>query len=791
MELLRSDLFKTGEFDNIIINFTESEVLCRTNVNNEEELATWKELFCRASQTSLNVVYTRHPSGERIFFSQKLVCQFAVKRHKGVKKHSTGCPFRMHIQIKRASERKVKDDALLSTHPCVIVLTGEHNHTGCAKSLKELRVLPQVEKEFFEYFRRGMRVPEAQRYHRLKMGLGSELWTEEDRGDMNPSLRAVAYMQRKWAKATAGGCNDEDMLAALDRYAATTNSVIEIERSSAGSFCVALVTPFMKRVHALREAGEVVFVDATTSVDRLNTTIVPLLCCSPAGALPLGVVFSSSQDEAQLTTGFRLLQKDVGNAAFNGRGHPSAFITDNCDAERRALRTVWPEAEQFLSIAHVLQEVWRWLLDPIHGVPRDQRQELMGVVRKLVYAESPERFQALLAAEHVAHQGFARYMMDLFERRAEWAIACRQASALRGNLTNNYAEATMCIIKDIVMKRCKARNACELVMIMDEIYNGYMVQRLIDFALDRRQSKRLAPPTMNETSITRVDDHHFRVTCESDPNVIYNVAMDLGVCSCPQGQSDGICKHQLACSHVRNMTLPQVFNPMTAENRRWLMSLALGEDKASDAGFVAESSDVPTSEKGATVPTLLPPSVDDSGHSGEEAGAAIWDDDDLDAVECVVAGLSSSANASETDNVGPSELQQGSPVGQKPSTELIDSYLSTMRRVLVKYGDGQTSSALVRAIGTVAALKTSDQLNSYLQSAEPPSECLSSGCAARGTIRPTAFSLWPEDRPFGAGLGGGRRLRSSRGAAPPAKRPRSNVDNVIESVASGKALGAG
>ncbi|KAF0292147.1 hypothetical protein FJT64_001023 [Amphibalanus amphitrite] len=200
-------------------------------------------------------------------------------------------------------------------------------------------------------------------------------------------------------------------------------------------------------------------------------------------------------------------------------------------------------------------------------------------------ADAPTLLDAYtaLACGHVAGEAVSRdvlpalrYMMDLFERRAEWAIACRQASALRGNLTNNYAEATMCIIKDIVMKRCKARTACELVMIMDEIYNGYMVQRLIDFALDRRQSKRLAPPTMNETSITRVDDHHFRVTCESDPNVIYNVAMDLGVCSCPQGQSDGICKHQLACSHVRNMTLPQAFNPMTAENRRWLMMPGVG-----------------------------------------------------------------------------------------------------------------------------------------------------------------------------------------------------------------------
>ncbi|KAF0295676.1 hypothetical protein FJT64_006855 [Amphibalanus amphitrite] len=507
----------------------------------------------------------------------------------------------MHIQIKKASTRKRKDDKLLDTHPCIIVVTGEHNHAACAKALKELRVLPEVEKEFFEYFHRGMGAAEAQRYHRLKLDLGSEFWMEHARADTNPTLRAVQYMREKWAKATVGGYNDEDMFDALKRY-----------------------------------------------------------------------------------------------------------------------------------------------------------------------------------------------MEGLIERRAEWAIAYRQGSALRGNHTNNYAEATMCIIKDIVMNRCKARNACELIMLMDEIYNGYMVQRLIDFALGRRQSKRLAPPTMNEASITRVDDHHFRVASESDPNVTYDVAMDVGVCSCPQGQSGAICKHQLACSHVTNMTLPQAFKP-SAENRRWLMCVAVGEDKAPDVSFFGELTDAPISEKVATEPILPKPSEGDSGHPGgtEDASCAIWDDDDF---EAAVPGPSSSANASETVDVSPSELRRDSSVGQKPSTEVIDGYWSTMRRALLKYGDGQTNSALIRATGTVAALKTSNQLNSYLQSAGPRSECLSRGGAGRGKIRvqPTSISRRPEGQPRGAArLGKGRRPKDCGGATAPAKRRRCLAGNVSANVPNAKGHGAG
>lgn len=69
-------------------------------------------------------------------------------------------------------------------------------------------------------------------------------------------------------------------------------------------FCVVLITPFMKRAHTqLREAGEVVFVDATGCVDQLNTAVIPLLCAGPVGAIPLAVLFTSSQDETTLTKG--------------------------------------------------------------------------------------------------------------------------------------------------------------------------------------------------------------------------------------------------------------------------------------------------------------------------------------------------------------------------------------------------------------------------------------------------------------------------------------------------------
>ena len=46
-----------------------------------------------------------------------------------------------------------------------------------------------------------------------------------------------------------------------------------------------------------------------------------------------------------------------------------------------------------------------------------------------------------------------RYLDDLVARREEWAIAFRSGVLLRGHHTNNFAESTMGIIKDVVLDR--------------------------------------------------------------------------------------------------------------------------------------------------------------------------------------------------------------------------------------------------------------------------------------------------------------------------------------------------
>ena len=140
----------------------------------------------------------------------------------------------------------------------------------------------------------------AARHHIMKMGLHDSLH-ELANTSINPTSRSISYMRDTWLQKEHGGLNDMSMIESIKKYA-TDNPHLTIEIEACGdNYCVALVTPFMKRVHAaFREASEVVFVDATGCVDQLNTAVVPLLCAGPAGAAPLAVLFTSAQDEGLL-----------------------------------------------------------------------------------------------------------------------------------------------------------------------------------------------------------------------------------------------------------------------------------------------------------------------------------------------------------------------------------------------------------------------------------------------------------------------------------------------------------
>ena len=120
---------------------------------------------------------------------------------------------------------------------------------------------------------------------------------------INPKHRVVKHLRESWVKKNIGGLDRSSIQERLTYYSEMNPHVTIKMREHESSFCIVLVTDFMKRVHQLRESGEVVFIDATSNCDSQNMAVVPILCASPSGALPLAFMFMSNQTEEMFTEG--------------------------------------------------------------------------------------------------------------------------------------------------------------------------------------------------------------------------------------------------------------------------------------------------------------------------------------------------------------------------------------------------------------------------------------------------------------------------------------------------------
>ena len=90
----------------------------------------------------------------------------------------------------------------------------------------------------------------------------------------------------------------------------------------------------------LPQAGDIVFLDSTGSLDRQDSRFFRFLTCSPCGGLPLGYVITSNETEELLTKAFEKFKILLPNYAFYKRAElgPHCFLTDDCDAEINSLR---------------------------------------------------------------------------------------------------------------------------------------------------------------------------------------------------------------------------------------------------------------------------------------------------------------------------------------------------------------------------------------------------------------------------------------------------------------------
>ena len=118
------------------------------------------------------------------------------------------------------------------------------------------------------------------------------------------------------------------------------------------------------------------------------------------------------------------------------------------------------------------------------------QQTLMLKIKDLVYAKSEqqlaERFNQILKDNTaVIYPQFIKHVNNYWPRRHKWAICFQQHLLIRGNQTNNYAEAGIKILKEIVFSRVKAYNLIEMVSFVTDTMDLYYQHRLLHLANNR------------------------------------------------------------------------------------------------------------------------------------------------------------------------------------------------------------------------------------------------------------------------------------------------------------------
>jgi hypothetical protein len=181
------------------------------------------------------------------------------------------------------------------------------------------------------------------------------------------------------------------------------------------------------------------------------------------------------------------------------------------------------------------------------------------------------------------HEKFVDRFQKNLSRKEQWIRCFRTPLTMRNNHTNNYAEACIRILKDIVLQRTKAFNVVALVEFCGSIWNQYFVGRLLNFAHGRRAAPLLGFEALcrkmkdaNLEKIRQISDSTYTVPSATQVDVEYTIDIDLGVCSCHVGCSGAFCKHQAALHKKHGVMLPNL-PPINAKERFALAQLALGE----------------------------------------------------------------------------------------------------------------------------------------------------------------------------------------------------------------------
>lgn len=348
-------------------------------------------------------------------------------------------------------------------------------------------------------------------------------------------------------------------------------------------FVIIILTPIMKRSHEQNWSSEICFVDTTGSCDQTATCVTFILGTHKIGGIPLACLLHSGQTEEIYRHAFLSLRKKLPNG-FGGNGFPAVFMTDDSQAERKALSTVFPESHVLLCSFHVCQAFWRWLCEAKNCIDKSHRQSFMMAFRAILYATNEidvELLYKTLLDDCKKYSLLVEYLKTYWLRRTEWCHFHRKHLLTRGHNTNNYVEASIRVFKDVILQRCKAFNSIALLEFVVKILESYHTRKMLNYANNRATRHDILydkfKGSASKLQVQSINEETYNVTSSTDSQVLYTVNFKDGFtcCDCFSGSGGAYCKH--ICAVEQNSgVLTESAPVLTPDDKVTLAYIALG-----------------------------------------------------------------------------------------------------------------------------------------------------------------------------------------------------------------------
>ncbi|KAL3175786.1 hypothetical protein MRX96_000972 [Rhipicephalus microplus] len=175
----------------------------------------------------------------------------------------------------------------------------------------------------------------------------------------------------------------------------------------------------------------------------------------------------------------------------------------------------------------------------------------MAAFERILYAQSTEELQAAKESlRGLCHAQHSQRVKAFLQCEQQWVLLHRVDLMARGHNANNYSEASIRILKDIVLSRNKAYNAVALVEYIMTKWEEYFKLRLLHHAHHRDPYHQIRfqyllekMPDVPSECIVLLGNAMYSVPSSSGFGS-YELDASIGLCSCWRGNQDAFCKHQ-------------------------------------------------------------------------------------------------------------------------------------------------------------------------------------------------------------------------------------------------------